>query len=258
MTFYEQGLYVYLLCRQWQVGSIPSDVSSIARIVKEPLEIVQAAWERIGPCWTPRENGTLVQERLEREKLALEDFSARQAERGKLGGRPPKPGKPPLSEGLANEKRTKSERKAAKKPKKSIDIDTDILANARISAVLQRPEMPELPDRLPDDVSRLKHVALPFLEVFANSTSEEALKKHGPVYTQVLATMRSRGVNTKDAWQAFTDAWLVRNGAPLFGDLAKTALSYLPVRNGTKPQANERTYHRLDPSKQDGADLGVK
>jgi hypothetical protein len=102
-----------------------------------------------------------------------------------------------------------------------------------VVAVLERPQMPTgLPSALPDDVGALKRVALPFLAAFGNYTTVESQRKHGPTYMTALASFRSRGATTAQTWAAFSDAWLAREGKPLFGELAKTALAFLPNQIG--------------------------
>lgn len=123
---------------------------------------------------------------------------------------------------------------------KVLELQTSLIADADAPAVEKAP--PALPDGLPRDfpqaVNDLKRLTVPFLAAFANVRTDEAIKKHGPAYADVLATFRSRGVSVSQAWSCFCDALAAHSGKPLFSNLANTALRYLPARP-TGPQRND-------------------
>lgn len=70
MDLQERGAYITLLCRQWKNGSIPSDIPSLARMLKTTTEDTERMWAGIGHCFQPHpeEEGRLVQGRLEAER----------------------------------------------------------------------------------------------------------------------------------------------------------------------------------------------
>lgn len=115
---------------------------------------------------------------------------------------------------------------------KVLDLQESLLPDAPAPAVEHTPPaMPDgLPTDFPPDVNALKRLTIPFLAAFANVKSDEAIRKHGPAYADVLATFRSRGVSVAQAWSAFADALAAHSGKPLFKNLANTSLRYLPAR----------------------------
>ena len=69
MDPYEIGVYLMLLCHQWQQGSIPADLEILAKLLRLPIEGVKSAWPAISPCFTVSgEEGRLVQPRLQKER----------------------------------------------------------------------------------------------------------------------------------------------------------------------------------------------
>lgn len=100
----------------------------------------------------------------------------------------------------------------------------------------------DLPTRLPDAILELKHVAVVFLAEFANVTSLDAKRKNGGDYTAALAIARSRGVSTAQIWQAFCDARVAKDGVPIFGAQAKSAIAFLGERLRVVPSAPARRY----------------
>jgi hypothetical protein len=121
--------------------------------------------------------------------------------------------------------------------------------------LLEAPPFPDfLPDALPDDPRAMRYFAKVFMEQFSNAIAPAAQAVHGPLYMVTLASMRSRGTSARTAWGAFCQAWLARDGKPLFRDLVKTALAFLP---GKVPLTPPRMVESLvfDESTRDGADL---
>jgi hypothetical protein len=120
---------------------------------------------------------------------------------------------------------TKSSRKSDGTDKEiDKEIDTSLLRKAALGFM-----------NWPVDVDGLRAITRPFLAAFGNVTGDDAIKKHGPKYAQVLSQMRGRGVTISAAWQAFTEARAMNEDRPLFGDQAKTAMSYLPSRSMPPP-----------------------
>ena len=88
MTFAERGLYITLLCHAWREGSIPSELSEIARLVREPVHSLKRLWAHVAPCFRARSDGRLIQPRLEETRQKQIAHREKQAENGKQGGRP--------------------------------------------------------------------------------------------------------------------------------------------------------------------------
>ena len=142
--------------------------------------------------------------------------------------------------------------------KTTVDEKTTKVAKSR-EQWIPKPVPVDLPTRLPDAILELKHVAVVFLAEFANVTSLEAKRKNGGDYTAALAIARSRGVSTAQIWQAFCDARVAKDGVPIFGAQAKSAIAFLGERLRVVPSApalrypgfvaislKEKTYWRHD------------
>jgi uncharacterized protein YdaU (DUF1376 family) len=84
MTNEERGLYILLLCLQWTQGGVSGEDAERLGLgmAKGSLGRVLAKFVQ-----DPR-GGLLKNERLESERLKQADFRKKQAENGKLGGRP--------------------------------------------------------------------------------------------------------------------------------------------------------------------------
>ena len=86
MTLEERGLYITLLALSWMEGSIPPETSEIARLIHYPERQAKKVWDRVSRCFVAREDGRLVNPRLEIERQKQDDYRRRQAERGSIGG----------------------------------------------------------------------------------------------------------------------------------------------------------------------------
>lgn len=87
----EVGAYWLLLCWQWEKGSVPADLTAQARIARLTRSRMSTAWTRIARYFTPSEDGSLINPRLERERDKQAEFRRRQSDNGRHGGRPRKP-----------------------------------------------------------------------------------------------------------------------------------------------------------------------
>ena len=76
------GAYMRLLCYAWTRGGIPDNEASCSRIAGglEPDE-----WQQIRERLTVLEDGRLSHDRLERERVAVAEMSAKKSEAGKKG-----------------------------------------------------------------------------------------------------------------------------------------------------------------------------
>ncbi len=112
LTTEEVGAYILLMCDCWDKGSLPTDLTQLARVARLSLTRMRRAWIALESKFILRDD-TYVQPRLEREREKQSFYRQQQRERGRLGGRPQKP---PLStekaNGFQNQKPNESQGKA--------------------------------------------------------------------------------------------------------------------------------------------------
>jgi hypothetical protein len=104
----------------------------------------------------------------------------------------------------------------------------------------------------PQEVERLRALAMIFVAEFARCRDPLKAEKHVPHYTGVLAAMRSRGVTIEAAWQACCDAREGNSDKPLWAAAIKTAISFLPAKPFLRPISGGRSAPQ---SGDDAADL---
>lgn len=85
MNNIEVGCYIKLLCFCWKQGSIPSDVSKIAKLCNEPDDKMVELWSSIKPCFRNGQPDRLIHPRLEVERKKQANFSKERSESGKRG-----------------------------------------------------------------------------------------------------------------------------------------------------------------------------
>lgn len=80
----EKGIYLDLLCCEWLEGSLPEDLSALARLAGTTLPKLKKAWKRFGNKFKPHpeEFGRLIHPRLEKER----EKQAVWAEKSRIGG----------------------------------------------------------------------------------------------------------------------------------------------------------------------------
>ena len=85
----EKGIYISLLCYEWQEGPLPDDSARLGRIAGASSREMKEAWPSVRACFSIDENGRLYHPRLERERdeaaIAMER-RAKMAEGGRKGG----------------------------------------------------------------------------------------------------------------------------------------------------------------------------
>lgn len=79
------GIYVRCLCHQWVKGFVPNDKSKVARISGATSEEIDRVWVDVTAKFTQREDGHLVNDRLEAERQKLLTNRERRATAGKTG-----------------------------------------------------------------------------------------------------------------------------------------------------------------------------
>lgn len=85
MPLSAQGLYLAALWQQWQEGSIPADVSQLARLVGQPERDVRKAWESVSQFFSPGESGRLVNRKLETIRVKWIEFRGKRSAAGRKG-----------------------------------------------------------------------------------------------------------------------------------------------------------------------------
>ena len=87
MTLEQEGAFKRLLWNCWQEGSIPSDLAKLAAICKNtPLKIFEKRiWPALKVCFTPTEDGRLINNKIERVRQESQKYRDGQSERGRLG-----------------------------------------------------------------------------------------------------------------------------------------------------------------------------
>jgi uncharacterized protein YdaU (DUF1376 family) len=92
MSMQERGVYITLMCLCWIEGTLPADVSLLARLAGVPLPAFRKLWPQLLPCFRTdaARDGRLIHPRLERERESQANYRRRQSDNGKKGGRPNK------------------------------------------------------------------------------------------------------------------------------------------------------------------------
>lgn len=86
MTNQEVGCYIKLLCFCWKQGSIPKDLSKIAKLCGEDDTAMAQLWPSLKPCFIENGNtGRLTNPRLEKERKKQENYRKERSESGKKG-----------------------------------------------------------------------------------------------------------------------------------------------------------------------------
>src|SRR5262245_31170507 len=74
MSFEEMGVYQRLLWISWVNIGLPDDPEQIAELLQLPFRrlgvkrFLAKVWPKIAPCWTPTQEGRLIQKRQEEER----------------------------------------------------------------------------------------------------------------------------------------------------------------------------------------------
>jgi hypothetical protein len=90
LSLAEEGAHRRLLDHQWMHGSIPDDLPSLARILKNiPPREMASIWKAIAPLYHPHPTDPkrLINRRLERIREERREYREKQRTAGSLGGR---------------------------------------------------------------------------------------------------------------------------------------------------------------------------
>jgi hypothetical protein len=87
MSWQARGLYRELLDEQWKKGSIPSDPQGLAEVCGCTVAEMGRYWLEIAPCFKAREDGRLVNSKMENQRTDTDAKRVRLADAGRIGGR---------------------------------------------------------------------------------------------------------------------------------------------------------------------------
>jgi uncharacterized protein YdaU (DUF1376 family) len=87
MSNQEIGCYIKLICFCWREGSIPSDISKIARLCGEDSSAMTQLWVSIRPCFDLADGypDRLIHKRLQAERQKQMEFKSERSLAGKRG-----------------------------------------------------------------------------------------------------------------------------------------------------------------------------
>ncbi len=87
MTNQELGCYIKLMCFCWREGSIPADISKIAKLCGEDGSVMAKLWLAIGSCFIQLEGDSsrLLHPRLEKEHIKQEEHRKERSASGAKG-----------------------------------------------------------------------------------------------------------------------------------------------------------------------------
>jgi hypothetical protein len=85
MSWAARGLYRELLDEQWAEGSIPSTIADLADICGCPAHVMQEYWPEIAPCFQERQDGRLLNSKMENQRTETDGKRVRQADSGRKG-----------------------------------------------------------------------------------------------------------------------------------------------------------------------------
>lgn len=97
MTAEQIGIYLILLCLDWNSDGFVLDEKKLGRSCKVGEKKFRKAWSDIGGCFALGDDGRYRNARLQHERAKQLAYSERMAENGRKGGRPKAAVKPKLS-----------------------------------------------------------------------------------------------------------------------------------------------------------------
>lgn len=197
MTDAELGLYIRLLCAQWSRSGLPNDDAELKRFSRgQPPAQLNRSMARVKSKFIVSESGSLINERLEVERIKQVEYRIKQAQNGSMGGRPAKPtANPSLSQ-----KQSQSE------PKNSSPSPSP-------SPLLERerefPEIPPMSRKDYDSLADLRGIPKDCAEWFWNACDgRNWTDKHGQPIRKVEPLL----INAAKNWRAIETSRKQTNG----------------------------------------------
>ncbi len=84
LNYEETGMYIRLLCHQWERGFIPADKGRLSRLLRVPLATLNDPWEMISEKFIEKD-GKLYNPRLEKERNSRNQYIEGQKLKGTIG-----------------------------------------------------------------------------------------------------------------------------------------------------------------------------
>lgn len=80
MSMQERGVYITLICKCWNEGTLPCDVAKLAKLCSVPFAAFKRLWPSIAPCFRSNGADRLIHPRLEKERKKQREYRKRQAD----------------------------------------------------------------------------------------------------------------------------------------------------------------------------------
>lgn len=122
----EVGIYIKLLCSQWDNGCLPNDVKRLARLAGCDLDFFEKAWVLVGLKFLVGNDGCLRNSKLELVRSEQDAFREKQRLNGIRGGRPKK------ENPNETQQQTQTEPKVKAKPKPKITSSYSAINSTKV------------------------------------------------------------------------------------------------------------------------------
>ncbi|MCK5136622.1 MAG: DUF1376 domain-containing protein [Bacteroidales bacterium] len=84
MTYEETGMYIRLLCHEWERGYLPADKGRLSRLLRVPLSTLEVPWQILSEKFEEKD-GKLFNSRLENERKSRIEYIEGQKLKGTIG-----------------------------------------------------------------------------------------------------------------------------------------------------------------------------
>lgn len=246
MTTEQIGVYILLLCEQWDSGIVPNDEAMLQQITKcKKMHVISKALEK----FKRTESGDFYNERLEKEREKQSERNDRLRKNGMKGGRPK------LIDNQCHEKpdgfvlETKEETKNEPKKKASVSVSVSTYKESIVETDVSSPSLPgKLKGKnkgtktfFPPTLDEIKAYLKEYTGIW---TEAQAYEKAFAIHNHYESNGWHVGKNKMKDWRASVRTWLQRDGFVPFK--ANNQLSLL--------QQNKNNENRLP----DARDLAQK
>ena len=86
-TMEQRGLYITLMCAEWELGSLPADQPTLANVAGATLLDFARVWKKVHSKFVDRGDGELVNSKLEEHRSKSLKLKTVRSEAGKKGGK---------------------------------------------------------------------------------------------------------------------------------------------------------------------------
>ncbi len=80
MSMQERGVYITLICKCWNEGTLPEDTERLSKLCGMPHSAFRKLWPSILPCFRSSGAERLIHPRLEKERKKQREYRRRQAD----------------------------------------------------------------------------------------------------------------------------------------------------------------------------------